>query len=67
MTAQELKVARADLELSQRELAELLGVPSNTLARWERGELAIAQPTILSLALSEIRRRVRRADAAEGA
>src|SRR5262245_49744054 len=37
--------------LSQDELANLLDVPTNTLARWERGELAIRHPRILALAL----------------
>jgi transcriptional regulator with XRE-family HTH domain len=38
-------------ELSQDELATMLDVPTNTLARWERGELAIRHPRILTLAL----------------
>jgi hypothetical protein len=29
----------------------MLDVPVNTLARWERGEVAIRHPRILSLAL----------------
>lgn len=37
MTATQLKTLRATLGLSQRELAETLGVTRNTLNRWEMG------------------------------
>lgn len=42
--------------LSQRELAAALGVHWNTLARWERGELAVARPVWLKAMLDVIER-----------
>lgn len=47
----DLVAARQELGLSQSQLAELLDVPVNTLARWERGEVTIRHPRILALAL----------------
>ena len=41
--------------MTQRDLAGELGVPLNTLARWERGELEIQHRQMLSLALDAIR------------
>jgi transcriptional regulator with XRE-family HTH domain len=35
----DLRASREKLKLTQAQLAERLGVPSNTIARWERGEL----------------------------
>jgi len=40
--------------MSQRDLAAELDVPANTVARWERGELAIHHPRVLELALEMI-------------
>ena len=54
-----LRNRRVRLGLSQSELARLLGVHPNVLARWERGELTIAHPRILDLALTELARRKR--------
>lgn len=45
---------RKGLRLSQSQLAGRLGVPVNTLARWERGELAIRHPEMLRLSLQAI-------------
>ena len=45
---------RAAHRLSQGELAAMLDVPVNTLARWERSEVAIRHPRILELALHAI-------------
>jgi len=39
--AKEFKFLRVELNLSQKALAELLGVDSQTVARWEKGETAI--------------------------
>jgi transcriptional regulator with XRE-family HTH domain len=44
MTAMELKDIRAKLELTQKQLAELVGIAANNLARQERGELGISEP-----------------------
>lgn len=43
------------MRMTQRDLAGELGVPRNTLARWERGELEVQHPQMLSLALEAIR------------
>ena len=59
MTGAELHTFREKLGLSQSQLATLLGVTPNTLARWERDELTIQHPRILELALTELRRRKR--------
>lgn len=47
-----LRCHRAVRGESQAATAHRLGIPANTLARWERGELRIQHPTILALALS---------------
>jgi DNA-binding transcriptional regulator YiaG len=41
LQAKEFKFLRVELNLSQKALAELLGVDSQTVARWEKGETAI--------------------------
>jgi predicted ATPase/DNA-binding XRE family transcriptional regulator len=51
----ELRSRRTLLGLSRKELARALGVVSNTVARWERGELAIANPSLVSRALERLR------------
>jgi DNA-binding transcriptional regulator YiaG len=38
--------ARRALNLTQREFAEMLGVQTNTVARWERGILHIKETTL---------------------
>jgi len=35
---------RTKCGLTQRGLAELVGVAANTVARWERGEVSISEP-----------------------
>lgn len=47
-----LRDRRSALNLTQQELADLLGVQQNTVARWERNERAI--PPYLELALKQI-------------
>ena len=55
MTGDELrKIRQSVLQMTQRDLAGELRVPVNTLARWERGELAIQHVRILELALHDI-------------
>ena len=55
MAGEWLRTRRLAMEMTQRDLAGELGVPLNTLARWERGELEIQHPQMLSLALDAIR------------
>ena len=50
MTPAELRQRRKHLGLSQSSLADALGVARNTVARWERGELAIGSPAMVELA-----------------
>ena len=44
MSGRELRSIRQKLALTQAALAEAIGVTSNTIARWERGEMAISEP-----------------------
>src|SRR5919108_3291050 len=44
MRAKELREIRAQLGLTQRELAETVGIATNNLAKQERGELGISEP-----------------------
>ena len=44
MTGQELKELRRQMGLTQKELAERIGVPWNTVARWEVGMRKIFEP-----------------------
>ncbi len=50
----ELQSRRRSLGISQDDLAKRLGVTTNTIARWERGELRIQHPEMLRLALESI-------------
>ena len=58
MTGKQLKKRRADLDLTQKELALKLQVEANTVARWEREIRAI--PAFLDLALQTIERETSR-------
>ena len=42
MDGQEIKMLRDRLGLTQKALAKMIGVRSNTIARWERGELGVS-------------------------
>jgi putative transcriptional regulator len=53
VTGDELRDLRKRLGLTQVELAEKVGVASNTVARWERGELGISEPVSRLLRLLE--------------
>ena len=52
-----LRQIRRELDLTQRQLAEALGVRSNTIARWERGDLEppLEPPLVAELAAEYIR------------
>jgi DNA-binding transcriptional regulator YiaG len=52
MTPDELRAIRAELEVSQREMADKLGVDLRTYQRWEGGERSIPGPAVY---LSRIR------------
>ena len=49
MTRQELRRIRKAMDLTQRQLAEKLGVTSTSVARMERGEQKIMQVTTLAV------------------
>lgn len=55
MTGKEVKKAREKMGLSQRKLAEALGVATMTVSRWERDFQA--PPKHVELALAELKRR----------
>lgn len=52
--ASALRAWRQARGVSQGQLATMLEVPINTIARWERGEVAIRHPHILDLALQAL-------------
>jgi transcriptional regulator with XRE-family HTH domain len=54
MTGDELKERRNALSLTQAQLAEILDVKPNTVARWERGVLSV--PKAIELALATVER-----------
>jgi len=54
MTPAELQATRKRLGLSQDALGKLLGVPQNTISRWELGLVPIARPAMLARALRDI-------------
>ena len=45
VTGSQLRAIRQGLALTQAALAEAIGVRPNTVARWERGEIGISEPT----------------------
>src|SRR5215472_4987210 len=44
MSGDELKTLRRKVGMTQAQVAELIGVTSNAVALWERGERAISEP-----------------------
>jgi transcriptional regulator with XRE-family HTH domain len=44
MKAKELREIRKRLCWTQRQIAEAVGVTANSVARWEREEMAIGEP-----------------------
>src|SRR5260370_2047879 len=47
----ELRERRTALKLAQADFGRLLGMSRNTVARWERGELAIQHPELVNFAI----------------
>ena len=58
MNGTELKTRRLALGLTQSELAAALTVSANTIARWERDEMAM--PGMINLALGALESKPRR-------
>jgi transcriptional regulator with XRE-family HTH domain len=54
MRGRELKARRKALGTTQVELAEILGVQPNTVARWENGVLDV--PKVVALAIETVER-----------
>jgi len=54
MKGLEFKKRRKELGLTQGEIAKLLGVAMNTVARWERDEVPIVHPEMIRLALKAL-------------
>src|SRR3954447_25325369 len=54
ITPAELLARRRNLGMTQAQLGVVLGIRSNTVARWERGELPIGSPMLLRLALERL-------------
>jgi transcriptional regulator with XRE-family HTH domain len=51
MNGAELKAWRRKVRLTQRQLAEMLGIPALTISGWETNRVQIKRPLMLSLAL----------------
>ena len=51
MTGEEFRELRRKTGLNQRQLGERLGIPTNTIARWERGEVGIRHGGLVRLAM----------------
>ena len=60
MTGREFRAIRRKLAMTQAALALEIGVTSNTVARWERGEMAIYEPAARLLKRIAAERKVRR-------
>jgi transcriptional regulator with XRE-family HTH domain len=58
VTPEELRTRREALGLTQAQLGKFLGKPTNTIARWERGELRVESPLMLAAALAGLERAV---------
>jgi non-specific serine/threonine protein kinase len=56
VTPDELRERRTALGLSQAGLGRALGISANTIARWERGEQRLSNPTLVALALDGLAR-----------
>lgn len=47
--AHRIKMAREARDLSQKQLAEMLGVPAQQVQRWEAGEVAPGQDSLTNI------------------
>ena len=54
MTPADIRARRDALGMTQRAMAEALGVPLNTYARWEQGARQPENPSLLRLALDHL-------------
>ncbi len=59
MTGKEIRALRRRLGWTQVALADAVGVSSNSVARWERGEMAISEPAARLLRKIAAEQRVR--------
>ncbi|MBX3598259.1 MAG: helix-turn-helix domain-containing protein [Rhizobiaceae bacterium] len=50
-TGKEMRFLRRELDMSQSELASILGVTDQSVARWEKGQTEPGGPAVLSLRL----------------
>jgi transcriptional regulator with XRE-family HTH domain len=57
MLGNEIKEKRLALDLTQSQLADIFGITSTTLARWERDEIAPAGSGMLALAFETLESR----------
>lgn len=55
MIGQKLKEVRKELGLTQKEFGDMLGISSNSIARYERGEMEPQHPRVLELAIDQLR------------
>ncbi len=60
MEGKELKEKRDKLDLTQTELADILGVKMNTVYRWESGILSV--PKSIELAMETVERNLNRTE-----
>jgi transcriptional regulator with XRE-family HTH domain len=56
MTGKQFRIRRAVMDLTQAQLAELLGIQANTISRYETEDLKI--PKAVELALDTIERKI---------
>jgi transcriptional regulator with XRE-family HTH domain len=66
VTGSQLRAIRQELGLTQAELAETIGVRPNTVARWERGEIGISEPTTRLVEKIAAERRVAKREKLDG-
>lgn len=54
MNGKELRLMRATLGMTQKQLGAALDIPVNTIARWEREEMPIEHGKLLWLAIDQL-------------